>query len=108
MKLSSQQLRDAAAAIGVDGEIRVVRQLSPRVTLLEARAPDNQRRRLLLLQHSVRDRQRNPDIARDEYHLLRCLREAGMPVPRPLFLSVDGEAPFLLTEYVAGETRFAE
>lgn len=107
MNVSSQQLGDALAEIGASGDIIVVRQLSRRVTLLEARAPDQQPRLLLLRRHSLRDRQRNPNIARDEYKLLRRLRDAGMPVARPLFLRADGETPFLLTEYVAGESRFA-
>ena len=30
-----------------------------------------------------------------------------MPVARPLYLDVDGEIPFLVTEFIPGESRFA-
>ena len=106
MNLTSRQLKELAAAIGAKGEITVVRQPSRRVTLLELRASGKSPRQLLLLQHSLRDRQQNPQIARDEFNLLCALWGAGMPVPRPLHLDVDGEIPYFVTERVDGETRF--
>ena len=82
------------------------RPLSRRVTALELAAPGQATRQLILLQHSLRDRQRTPHIARNEYDLLQILWEAGLPVPRPLHLSSFPEMPFLITEYVDGEFRF--
>lgn len=107
MNVSSHQLRNALNDIGVQGAITVVGLLSRRVTLLEARAPDQPPRLLILRQHSLRDRQRNPHIVRDEYRLMRRLWDAGMPVARPLLLRADGETPFLLTEHIAGEPQFS-
>ena len=82
------------------------RPLSRRVTALELAAPGQATRQLILLQHSLRDRQRIPHIARNEYNLLQILWEASLPVPRPLHLSSLPDMPFLITEYVDGEIRF--
>ena len=82
------------------------RPLSRRASELDLAAPDQARRQLMLLQHSLRDRQRIPQIARNEYALLQILWEADLPVPRPLHLSSIPDNPFLVTEYVDGEIRF--
>ena len=59
--------------------------------------------------HGAVDRARNPNIARDEFHLLERLADAGLPVPRPLHLDAghgeDEIAAFALT-WIEGAPRF--
>lgn len=105
MKVSQNLSKDALAAIDAEDALSVVRRLSQRASLLEMRMPDQEPQRLLMLQHSLRDRQRNPHIARDEFNLLRILCDAGMPVAKPIDLILDHEIPYLLTEHVPGESR---
>ena len=61
----------------------------------------------MIKRHSLRDRQLNPYIARDEFRLLRILRDGGLPVPKPLHFDIDGEHSFLLTEFVVGAPHFS-
>ena len=61
--------------------------------------------RLVLLTHSAADRERNPQIAGDEFRLLKTLRAAGLPVPAALYLSETYEPPFLITSFVDGASR---
>ncbi len=59
--------------------------------------------------HGAVDRARNPNIARDEFRLLERLTDAGLPVPRPLYLDSardeDDVAAFALA-WIDGAPRF--
>ncbi len=81
--------------------------LSRRAMALDVSGLADSRIRLVLLTHSADDRRRNPDIARDEFRLLRCLRRTGLPVARPLHLEPNQTPPFFITTFVAGCSRFA-
>lgn len=107
MQFSIPQARKALAAVKPGWELKDAQQLSPRVAQLEALADDGSAQRLILLGHGPRDRQVNPDIARDEFTLLQVLSSAGLAVPRPLLVDASAAIPFLITEFVEGETRFA-
>lgn len=62
-------------------------------------------KRLVLLTHGEADRKRNPQIARDEFRLLKTLRAAGLPVPAALYLGEAQAPPFLITSFVQGASR---
>lgn len=107
MTISFQAAQKALAGIKPGWDLRGFQQLSPRAARLELLAEGGAPQQLILLGHSPRDRRRNPDIARDEFALLSSLSRAGLPVPRPLLVETDAEIPFLITEYVGGDTPFA-
>ncbi|MCY4073577.1 MAG: phosphotransferase [Chloroflexi bacterium] len=107
MQFSIQQVQKALATVNRGWELIAAGQLSPRVAKLDILTDHGTSRRLILLGHSTRDRQVNPDIARDEFTLLKILSSAGLAVPRPLLVDSSQELPFLITEFVEGETRFA-
>ncbi|MDE2858323.1 MAG: phosphotransferase [Chloroflexota bacterium] len=102
-----QQARKTLAACKPGWKLVEARQLSSRAATLEILTDQGRPGRLTLLSHSPRDRQVNPDIARDEFRLLQILSSAGLAVPKPLLVDSRHEIPFLITEFVEGETRFA-
>jgi aminoglycoside phosphotransferase (APT) family kinase protein len=84
--------------------------VSAQVTVLEIERPDGQMQRLLVRQHGEVDRAHNPQIAADEYNLLRFLRSAGIAVPTPYYLDQSGEiftTPYVVLEYIEGQPEFA-
>ncbi len=107
MQFSFQQAQKALAAVKPGWELKDAQQLSPRVAKLEIITNRARPQFLILLGHGPRDRQRNPDIARDEFALLEILSRAGLAAPRPLLVDTSAAIPFLITEFVEGETRFA-
>ena len=107
MQFSFQQAQKALAAVKPGWELKDAQQLSPRVAKLEIITNRARPQLLILLGHGPRDRQRNPDIARDEFALLEILSRAGLAAPRPLLVDTSAAIPFLITEFVEGENRFA-
>lgn len=107
MQFSIQQAQKALAAVKPGWDLKEAQQLSPRVAKLEIITNRARPQLLILLGHGDRDRQVNPDIARDEFTLLKILSSAGLAVPRPLLVDTSAAIPFLITEFVEGETRFA-
>ena len=95
MHFSCQHVQEALAAVKRGWELRDVQQLSPRVAKLQILTDHDSPQQLILLQHSPRDRQRNPEIARDEFTLLNMLCKAGLPVPRPLLVETSPDIPIL-------------
>ena len=110
MQISRQQVQQVLSAANANWELKGIRNLSPRVVKLELDTGIGEpAQQLILLGHSSRDRQRNPDIARDEFALLELLWQAGLAVPRPMLLSATCSIPFLVTEFIDGKARlFAE
>jgi aminoglycoside phosphotransferase (APT) family kinase protein len=83
--------------------------VSAAVTALEVGLPDGHRTQLVVRQHGDADLRRNPDIARDEFTLLRALHSAGLPVPVAHDVDETREIlakPYLVIEYVDGHTEF--
>lgn len=107
MQFSIPQAQKALSAVNSDWKLIHARQLSPRAAKLDILADKVRSLHLVLLGHSARDRQANPDIARDEFRLLKILSSAGLAVPKPLLVDADCAFPFLITDFVEGETRFA-
>ncbi|CAG1002872.1 hypothetical protein ANRL4_03308 [Anaerolineae bacterium] len=83
---------------------------SAQVLLLDVKQTDGERLKYLLRIHSEIDRKRNPDLASNEFKLLKTLRALGLPVPTPFYLDVSGElhaVPYLVTGYIEGAPDFS-
>ncbi len=85
--------------------LRGVEQIGGRAYALRVSTGGQAEERLVLLTHSDADRERNPQIARDEFHLLKTLQAAGLPAPAALSLCETHEPPFLITSFVQGASR---
>src|SRR6185312_7856316 len=84
--------------------------VSARVTAIEIRHADAQTQRLIVRQHGAADLARNPQVAADEFALLRIVYGAGVPAPAPVYLDQSGEifeTPIVVLEHIEGETVFA-
>ncbi len=68
--------------------------VSAQVTAMEVSGPDGSIRKLVVRQHGKTERERNPDIARDEYRVLELLASQEMAAPSPVY--VDPEGVFLM------------
>ncbi|HBZ82264.1 MULTISPECIES: phosphotransferase family protein [Brevibacillus] len=83
--------------------------VSATVTALELECADGTRKKMVVRQHGAADRERNPQIASDEYKLLQLLQEAHIPAPQPLHLEASATifaSPCLVTTFVEGQTGF--
>jgi len=84
--------------------------VSARVTAIELQHADGQTQKLIVRQHGAADLARNPQVAADEFALLRIVHDAGVPAPAPVYLDQSGEifeTPVVVLEYIEGETVFA-
>lgn len=84
--------------------------VSALVTALEIALPDGQKQKLIVRQHGSAELNRNPHVAADEFKLLQLVHAAGLPVPQPYYLDLSNEifpTPYLVIEYVEGQTEFA-
>jgi aminoglycoside phosphotransferase (APT) family kinase protein len=84
--------------------------VSAQVTALELALPGGETKKVVVRQHGPVDRKQNPNIAADEFELLRLLLEEGLAVPAPYLADTSGEifpTPYLVVEFVDGETDFA-
>lgn len=83
--------------------------VSAQVTALEIVRPGGQVQRWVVRQHGAVDRQRNPQIAADEFKLLQMVAEAGVAVPQPIYVDPTGAllgTPALVVEFVEGTSEF--
>ena len=83
--------------------------VSAQVTALEIERPNGHTQKLVVRQHGPVDLQHNPQIAADEFALLRRLRAAGLPVPKPYLVDHSGEifsTPYIVLEYIEGAPEF--
>jgi aminoglycoside phosphotransferase (APT) family kinase protein len=84
--------------------------VSAQVTALEVERPGGQTIRLVVRQHGAADLRYNPQIAADEFRLLRLLEAERLPAPRPYHLDQSGElftTPVIVIEYIEGAPEFA-
>ena len=84
--------------------------VSAQVTAVELERPDGRTKKMIVRRHGDRDRQRNPQVAADEFRLLQILQSEGLAAPKPYYLDQSGEifsTPYLVIEYVEGEPEFA-
>jgi len=79
--------------------------ISAEVAALDTVLPDGGTETLVLRRHGPADRERNPDIARDEFRLLDILWRDGLPVPRPVGFDSGSTllpTPFVLLRHLPG------
>ena len=84
--------------------------VSAQMTAIEIEQPDQQTKRMIIRRHGAVDLKHNPDIAADEFKLLRILRSAGLATPAPYYLDQSGEifpAPYIVIEYIEGTSELA-
>ncbi len=84
--------------------------VSAQVTALEVERADGQTTKLVVRRHGDVDRHRNARLARDEFRLLEIAQSHELATPRPYLFDESCElfpTPFLVIEYVDGETEFA-
>ncbi len=84
--------------------------VSAHMTALEIELPGGHRQKMIVRQHGEADLKSNPQIAADELKLLQLLRSYGLVALMPYYLDQSGEifsAPYIVLEYVEGETEFA-
>lgn len=111
---TANQLAQIAARVHADGRLLrwwpLAGGISAQTTALEIAGADGTTHKLVLRQHSEIERQHNPNIAADEFRLLKTLHAAGLPVPEPEVVDTSGAilpAPYLVLAYVEGETDSA-
>lgn len=102
MTVPSQKLRRIAREINRRWTLQYIKPIGGRACALHVSCGGARAERLILLTHSDGDRQRNPNIARDEYRLLRVLAAAGLPVAEALYLCETNAPPFLITSFAFG------
>ena len=105
LPIRPRDLQRIVCTIDSGWKLQSVEKIGGRAFALGVLAREQCVRRLVLLTHSQADRERNPQIARDEFRLLKTLKAAGMPVPAALLLCEAQESPFLLTSFVQGASR---
>jgi aminoglycoside phosphotransferase (APT) family kinase protein len=84
--------------------------VSAHVTALEIERSDGQTIRRIVRRHGEVDLNRNPHVARDEFHLLQILQSAGVAAPVPYYLDQSGEifsTPYVVLECVEGQSELA-
>jgi aminoglycoside phosphotransferase (APT) family kinase protein len=84
--------------------------VSAQVTALEIERHGGQIEKLIVRQHGPADLQNNPQIAADEFRLLRILESAGLPTPAPRYVDQSGQifpTPYIVIEYIEGASEFA-
>jgi aminoglycoside phosphotransferase (APT) family kinase protein len=84
--------------------------VSAQVTGIEIEQADGRTKKMIVRQHGGRDLQHNPQIAADEFRLLRGLYSLGIPAPEPYQCDQSGEilpTPYVVIEFIEGETEFA-
>jgi len=81
--------------------------VSATTTVLEVSQANGENKKMLVRLHGGEDIKNNPNIARDEFNLLKTLHEIGLPVQEPLFLDSSKKIffqPYIVIEYVDGST----
>jgi aminoglycoside phosphotransferase (APT) family kinase protein len=81
--------------------------ISAQVTAFEIAHADGRTQTLIARQHGAVDLAHNPNIAADEFRLLRLLRAAGMPVATPEYVDQSGEifaTTVVVVGYIEGES----
>lgn len=84
--------------------------ISAGMMALRVKRPDESEQKLLLRWHGAMDSDERPHKVVQEYHLLKRLKAAGLPVSTPLSLDQSGEilnTSYLVLDYIDGATNFA-
>ncbi len=109
-----EKFAQIARRIAPEGRLRHVWALkggvSAQVTALEVLQPEGGIQKMVVRQHGELDLKYNPNIAAEEFRLLRMLRSAGLPVPAPYYADQSGTifpTPYIVVEYIEGKTELA-
>lgn len=105
LPIRPRDLQRIVCAIDSGWKLQSVEKIGGRAFALRVISRGQCLKRLVLLTHSQADRERNPQIARDEFRLLKTLQAAGLPVPAALYLGEAQAPPFLITSFVQGGSR---
>jgi aminoglycoside phosphotransferase (APT) family kinase protein len=84
--------------------------VSAQMTALEIERPGGHTQKMIVRQHGEGELKRNPQIAADEFKLLKLLHSLGLATPEPYYLDQSGEifsTPHIVLEYIEGEPEFA-
>jgi aminoglycoside phosphotransferase (APT) family kinase protein len=110
MTISTRQLQQIAQVIYPQGKLNHSQTLtggiSAQTIRLDIGLPDNQFQQIVLRQHGEVDRRLNPNIARDEFRLLTVLTDAGLPVPKPIYIDDSPtitDIPYIVIEFIEHE-----
>ncbi|MCY4466256.1 MAG: phosphotransferase [Chloroflexi bacterium] len=105
MKIPAPVIARSLRAIDADWKLAHTESHSRRTTVLQISAADGIERELVLQTHGVRDRQRNPHMARDEFRLLAALQKSILPTAQPLHLNTTHEPPFFILARLPGAVQ---
>jgi len=108
MTITEQDIGQVIRKMDPGWRLKYTQPLPGRASVLHVATGAERKKLLVLLTHSQRDRERNPQIARDEFRLLKFLKETGLPVPDALYLSEAHETPFLITSFAEGSPDFGD
>ncbi len=89
--------------------IDLIGGVSATTRVLEVLQSKGKNKKLLVRQHGKKDLKNNPNIAKDEFNLLKKLYEIGLPVQEPYFLDTSKKIfphPYIVIEYIVGNTDF--
>ena len=84
--------------------------VSAQITALEIKQFEGQTKKFIVRRHGAIDLKQNPNIAKDEFRLLKLLQSRGIAAPTPHYLDTTGEifsTPYIVIEYIEGETEFS-
>ena len=112
MSISREQLQNIVQQLNPQARLvktwELTGGISAQTIALQIALPDQTIQSIVLRQHGIKDRERNPNITHDEYRLLQLLNTAGLPVPKPYQLDLSNQilsSPYLLMEYINGKTH---
>lgn len=105
---------DIAQAIATGSHVLDVRKLTGGVSAelhaLTLGLPNGSQQRVVVRRHGPRDLAANPNIANDEFRLLKTLHQVDIPVPQPILLDTSCRilpTPYLIQAYIEGAPDFA-
>ncbi len=84
--------------------------VSAQVTAVEIELPDGTTRKLVVRRYGETDSGRDSPTMANEFRLMQAALSAGIPAPAPYYCDQSGvifSTPFLVMEYVEGDTVFA-
>ena len=82
--------------------------VSAEVTAIEIERADHSVEKLIVRRHGEVDLSQNPNVAADEFELLRILQAEGLLVPAPHYVDRAGEifgTPCLVIDFIEGSTE---
>ena len=112
---SDQQIWDSIAQKVASGSgVLDVRKLtggvSAEIHALTLGLPDDSQQTVVVRRHGPRDLASNPNIAADEFRMLKTLHQVGITVPQPILLDTSCQilpTPYLVQAFIDGAPDFA-